>query len=169
MKILSASQIRALDQYTIEQEPITSIDLMERASLTFVNWFVNHFPSVDQPVHIYCGIGNNGGDGLAVARLLYRKFYPVKVYLCKISENLSADCKTNLDRLPKDQAIPIIEIQKENLFPTIEQNSILIDAIFGSGLNRPVSGYWASLVDHLNKTYSTIVSIDIPSENKAAV
>ena len=80
MKILNAEQIQALDRHTIEREPIASIDLMERASEIFVDWFMRQFPEDDRPVVVFCGIGNNGGDGLAVARLLHQRFYTFSVY-----------------------------------------------------------------------------------------
>lgn len=163
MKILSAEQIRALDAYTIKNEPIASIDLMERASLVFTEWFTKHYPDEDRPVWIFCGIGNNGGDGLAVARLLHQRFYNVKVVWCKISPKTSPDFQSNLERLPKRGAVPIIELSKGELFPSIPKDALIIDAIFGSGLNRPVEGYWAELIKHLNLSENPIVAIDIPS------
>lgn len=71
MKILSVAQIREADQYTIQYEQIASVDLMERASRAFTNWFTKHY-SVEKKVAIFCGMGNNGGDGLAVARMLHQ-------------------------------------------------------------------------------------------------
>lgn len=163
MKILSAPQIRELDAFTIANEPIASIDLMERASLAFVHWFIKHFPEVDQHVYIFCGVGNNGGDGLAIARLLSRQFYDVTIYCCAISENTSADYKLNRQRLPKRQGLHLHELHVDDPFPEFPDHSILIDAIFGSGLNRPVSDYWASLLQHLNKQSAIRVAVDIPS------
>lgn len=163
MKILSAEQIRALDAFTIKEEPIASIDLMERASLTFVNWFVEQFPNEDIPVQIFCGIGNNGGDGLAIARLLHQRFYTVAIVWCKISLNTSEDFAVNFKRLPKRKAIPLTAIKTEDELPEIKPNAIIIDAIFGSGLNRPVKGYWAKLIDWINTQANTVVSVDIPS------
>ena len=163
MKVLSAAQIRALDAYTIENEPISSIDLMERASSTFANWFTQKFQDEDKPIYIFCGIGNNGGDGLAVARLLHQKFYNVQVYVCQFGANPSPDFNTNLERLPARADIPLIKIEKEDAFPNLDETGILIDAIFGSGLNRPVEGYWAALFEYLNQQAHKIVSIDIPS------
>ena len=163
MKILSAAQIRQLDAFTIAHEPIASIDLMERASITFVNWFTQKFPDQDRPLKIFCGIGNNGGDGLAVDRLLHKRFYEVEVYCCKFSLNTSEDFDINMKRLPKRNAVPIIPLKKEDPFPELNPESIIIDAIFGSGLNRPIEGYWAQLLDFLNAQPQPIVSIDIPS------
>ena len=163
MKIFTADQTRELDAYTIDHEPIASIDLMERASLTFVHWFVNKFPDHDIPVHVFCGSGNNGGDGLASARLLQQRFYNVTVWFCKISENPSPDFQANWDRLPRRTELQIRTIEKGAPLPDLPENVIAIDAIFGSGLNRPVEGYWADLFQHLNEQNITRVSIDIPS------
>ena len=163
MKILSASQIRALDAYTIEHEPIASIDLMERASLTFVLWFVKQFPDTEKTIYIFCGIGNNGGDGLAIARLLQQHFYTVEIYCCAISENQSPDFRVNLERLPKRSDIPFHRFQSGSSFPPLQEQGIIIDAIFGSGLNRAVEGYWAALIEYLNEQAIIKVAIDIPS------
>ena len=163
MKILSAEQIRQLDAYTINNEPISSIDLMERASQTFVQWFTERFPDEDQPILIFCGIGNNGGDGLAVARLLFHRFYEAEVYRCQISTSVSEDFQTNLDRLPPHRSVPVHVIEKDDSFPEIPENAIIIDAIFGSGLNRQVKGYWAKLLAYLNGHSNLKVAIDIPS------
>ena len=87
-KIFPVEKIRAWDQYTIENEPITSIGLIERAANSFVRWFMNQFPDANRPVFVFCGPGNNGGDGLAVARLLSQEFYEVVVYQLLISEKV---------------------------------------------------------------------------------
>lgn len=163
MKIFSANQIREWDNFTIQHEPITSIDLMERASLTFVNWFVEKTSDTSEKVSIFCGQGNNGGDGLAIARILQEHFYEVEIFICKIGNILSEDFSINLNRLPPFQNIKIHQIEKNDVFPKIENRGILIDAIFGSGLNRPVEGYWAELLEHLNQQNQTIFSVDIPS------
>ncbi|MEM6319381.1 MAG: NAD(P)H-hydrate dehydratase [Bacteroidota bacterium] len=164
MKILSPSQVRALDQYTIENEPIKSIDLMERASSAFVKWFIKQFPDTEKcPIKVFCGPRNNGGDGLAIARLLNRKYYGVTVYVCQISSNQSPDFKKNLKRLPSRRGVPVIELRDGSELPTFEKKAILIDAIFGSGLSRPVTGYWATLLEYLNQQKNTKVAVDIPS------
>lgn len=163
MKIFSAEQIRDLDAHTIENEPIASIDLMERAASVFTDWFCEHYPDEDRPVAVFCGIGNNGGDGLAVARLLHRRFYNVTVFWCKISDKTSPDFQANLNRLPIREAVPVITIEKGDDLPELAPDAILIDAIFGSGLNRPVEGYWAKLMEYLNQSSCPIVAIDIPS------
>lgn len=163
MKILAAEQIRKLDAYTIEHEPIASIDLMERAAQTFVNWFIRQFTDTDRPVHIFCGPGNNGGDGLATARLLQQHFYNVTVWFCKISDQPSEDFQTNWKRLPRRTELQVHTIEKESPLPELPEDAMIVDAIFGSGLNRPVRGYWANLIEHLNKQAATRVAIDVPS------
>lgn len=163
MKIFSAKQIRKWDNFTIQQEPISSIDLMERASRTFMQWFIEKFPNPLKPISIFCGQGNNGGDGLAIARILQEHFYEVEIFICKIGNSSSPDFSENLKRLPAFQNIQIHQVEKNNTFPNLENHGILIDAIFGSGLNRPVEGYWGELLTHLNQQNQTIVSVDIPS------
>lgn len=164
MKILTPAQIKALDAYTIETEPIKSIDLMERAADAFVKWFIQQYPDAERtPIKIFCGPGNNGGDGLAVARLLNRKYYGVEVYLCEIGINRSADFKKNLRRIPSRRGLPVVNIREDATFPTFGKNAVIIDAIFGSGLNRPIEGYWANLIEHLNSLSNELVAIDIPS------
>ncbi|MBK7338882.1 MAG: NAD(P)H-hydrate dehydratase [Saprospirales bacterium] len=163
MKILHTDQIRQLDAYTIAQELIASIDLMERAALAFVHWFTNQFGPEEGPVRIACGAGNNGGDGLAIARLLHQRFYSVEVLVFSISSKPTPDFQANLERLMAIRSVPIQTLQPGDPFPALPERSILIDGIFGSGLNRPVEGYWAELLEHLSKHPGTKVSIDVPS------
>lgn len=163
MKILNAGQIRQLDAYTIENEPINSIDLMERAAQTFVRWFTRVFSPDAKDIIIFIGPGNNGGDGLAIARLLYFMYYNIKIYWCKIGENNTEDFEINLSRLPKRNAVEVIQLKTGSPFPSCPNSSVIIDAIFGSGLNRTVEGYWKDLIEHINDQPATIVSVDIPS------
>lgn len=158
MKIFSANQIREWDAFTIQNEPISSTDLMERASITFTNWFVQQFPESNQKIHVFCGGGNNGGDGLAIARLLHRRFYEVKVFLVPMSR--SKDFQINLKRLPRDIELNALE---DIPFPEIEQETIIIDAILGSGLSRPIEGDLMNWIKQLNQLSNTKVSVDIPS------
>lgn len=163
MKILTAAQTRELDAYTIEHEPIASIDLMERASQVFTSWFLERFSDRGASVHIFCGMGNNGGDGLAIARLLQRQKYEIRVSICQFSETSSEDFQINLQRLEDLEVVPIHYLRKGDPIPVLDAEVILIDAIFGSGLNRPVTGYWQEVFDQLNSHPSPIVSVDIPS------
>ncbi len=163
MKILSAEQVHELDAYTIEHEPIASVDLMERASHRFCQWFVRHFPDREQPVWVSAGIGNNGGDAFAIARLLAEKGYPVQVVWCKISDSPSEDCAINRDRLRRVESVAVRELHQGDDFPEIPTGAVVIDGMFGSGLNRPVKGYWAEWLEHLNGLSVHRVAIDIPS------
>lgn len=163
MKIFSVEQIRNLDQYTIEHEPIPSIDLMERASRTFVQWFSEQFPDRKKQVFVFCGPGNNGGDGLAIARMLSQDHYEVKTFLLRIGNQLSPDCQANLDRIRQERCCTVEEFKRGNAFPVMHEGSVLIDAIFGSGLSRPIVGFWEKFVQHLNHQRVVRVSVDIPS------
>jgi NAD(P)H-hydrate epimerase len=163
MKILSAQQTQDLDQATMEREPIRSLDLMERASLAFYHEFKKYYPDKDRPICILCGTGNNGGDGLAVARLLHHAGYGVTAWLAKISEEGSPDYTANLKRLPRWNAVKVVTIEKNSPFPDIPDNAVIIDGLFGSGLNRPVEGYWSDLLEYLNRSPANRVAIDIPS------
>lgn len=164
MKILSAKQIKALDQYTIQEEPISSIALMERASKAFADWFIGMFPeSKDTSIAVFCGTGNNGGDGLAIARLLRQRHYSVSLFLCTISSNTSDDFQKNLKRLPRRYKIPTTSIATGSPFPTFSEKTIIIDALFGTGLNRPVVGYWSDLIEYLNQLPNRIIAVDLPS------
>lgn len=161
MKILTATQTRELDAYTIAHEPITHLDLMERASGVFTEWLTEHLPNRTLPVHVYCGPGNNGGDGLAVARMLHHQSYEVEVVLCQISDNTTDSHRQNLARLPS--GITVHRLEKGGAWPDVPPGSIVIDAIFGSGLSRPVKGYWSKLLQHLNQQRVTRIAIDLPS------
>lgn len=163
MKILSVENIRALDEHTIHYEPVSSLDLMERAAMAFCHWFIGIFPPEYCSVVVFCGPGNNGGDGLAIARILHRKFYPVKIYICETGAAKSKDFSQNLERLPAFSALNPIPLNPGDAFPPLPSGAILIDAIFGSGLKRPVAGYWADLISYLNKSDCTIAAVDVPS------
>ncbi len=153
MKILSAEQTRKADAYTIANEPIKSIDLMERASQAFIGWFVQNF-SEGKRILIIAGSGNNGGDALAIARLLYKKNYQVQVYLASPQSQGSEDYRHNLKQLPSG-----IHLLTQITFNC----DVLIDGIFGSGIARPIKGELAVLIDKINASEKEIISIDIAS------
>jgi len=137
---------------------------MERAATAFTRWFLAHFPDTEnKTIKIFCGTGNNGGDGLAIARLLHRKFYTVELFCCQISANTSPDFEKKFKQLPRRNAIPIFTINTHSPFPELDQQDVLIDAIFGAGLNRDIIGYWASLIAHINQSDAIKVAVDIPS------
>ncbi len=163
VKIPNIEQIRAWDAYTIREEPVASLELMERAANAFVRWFVGQF-NEDSPVYIFCGTGNNGGDGLAIARLLRNRFYNVQVVLCGSVERLSPDARTNHNRLVKMHTVPIHQWAEGKPLPEVPAGAVLVDALFGSGLNRPVEGAMADLLEQLNALEGVRrVAVDIPS------
>ena len=161
MKILSAEQIRNADKYTIEHEPIKSIDLMERASRAFVQWFESNFTR-DRNLYIFCGTGNNGGDGMAVARILSFRKWNVQTITVRKSARKTQDFTINYLKLAEVRQIDNIE-KKEDLKFEITEQDIVIDAIFGSGLVREVKGIYAQVLQFINTSGATIVSIDVPS------
>src|SRR5690349_7085163 len=163
MKILSAEQLKALDGFTIKNEPIASIDLMERAAQRCVDWFKKNFDK-NTGIKIFCGNGNNGGDGLAIARLLLKEQYAsITVYTVETGKKNSEDNETNLKRLHKTKSAIIYTIKGITDLPEIKKDEIIIDALFGIGLNKPVEGLSAQVIEHVNKSKARVVSIDMPS------
>jgi hydroxyethylthiazole kinase-like uncharacterized protein yjeF len=162
MKILTASQIREWDQYTIDHEPITSIDLMERAASRCVEWLMANYPAAAS-FNIFCGKGNNGGDGLAIARMLIQRAYEVTVHILEFGHKGTDDFQANLARLHSLTSTGIHFIQTAGNFPRIAKDSVVVDAIFGSGLNMGLEGITAELVSYLNNAGAPVVSIDIPT------
>lgn len=158
MKILSAKQIKELDKYTIEHEPIASINLMERASRGVFNWLCQHY-SVNTSFSVFCGTGNNGGDGLAIARLLYKHGFKVNCHIIK-SDNYSEDNLINQERL--ESVLNLQFISSANDLSNIKHD-IIVDAILGSGLNNSISGIYSDIIHHINNSKKEIVAIDIAS------
>ena len=163
MKIFTATQIRELDRFTIEHEPIKSVDLMERAARA-LTWTISETWSNEVPFVVFAGPGNNGGDALAVARMLAEKGYKLSVYLFNISNKLSEDCAINRQRIVDGNRIKsFTEVKDEFDPPRLEKGTVIIDGLFGSGLNKPLAGGFASLVRYINKSQAEVVSIDMPS------
>ena len=162
-KLFETSKIKELDAYTIEHEPIDSIELVERAANAFVSEFSRRYTSRHNRIYVFAGQGNNGADALAIARLLIEKGYYVFTYLINPTRKLSPECEINRNRLKIEGNRPLIEIDKSFVPPKLESQDIVIDGIFGTGLNRPLEGGFAKIVDYINHAESTVVSIDIPS------
>jgi ADP-dependent NAD(P)H-hydrate dehydratase / NAD(P)H-hydrate epimerase len=163
MKVFEARQIREIDEYTIQHEPVASIDLMERAATGCADWMCSYIKPGEH-IKIFAGPGNNGGDGWAIARILTDRGYQnICVYLLQISRIISADSVVNRHRLEEQNKVPVFEISSEGEFPAMDNHDIIIDALFGSGLSRPLEGLSASLVKYLNGSGCTIIAIDIPS------
>jgi len=160
IKILNSRQIKSLDAYTVEQEPVPSIQLMERACQAFVRWFTEKFDTTNS-VGVVCGTGNNGGDGLGIARLLNQWGYSVNVWIVRGGATETEDFKKNLSRIAdKIEAFEITTTADQGLFTNC---SIIIDAIFGSGLSRPPEGIYAHAINCINKTEATRIAVDVPS------
>ena len=163
MKIFTRAQIQELDNYTIEHEPIKSIDLMERSARVLTRAITERWPK-SVPVVVFAGPGNNGGDALAVARMLMEQDYQVQTYLFNITGHLSADCAENKQRLSDKKGLPLyIEVKQEFDPPRLEKGMLVVDGLFGSGLNKPLAGGFASLVKYINASQAEVVSIDVPS------
>ena len=165
MKIYSAGQIRKWDAYTIAQEPVSSIDLMERAATACCKWLIGknfgqrHF-------HLFCGKGNNGGDGLALARLLTEHKCRVTVYILEYGNIGTSDFQTNLERLhPICRDIHFL--QSPEFFPAVPglvpEEAVIIDAIIGTGLNKSLQGITAALAEYINGLKAQVISIDMPT------
>ena len=162
MKILASTQLKELDKYTIVNEPIASIDLMERAARALTDAIVRRWDKSFEVV-VFAGPGNNGGDALAMARMLSQKGYHVEVFLFNTKSLLSEECQTNLNRLKTCGSIYFTEISTQFDPPTLTENHLVIDGLFGSGLNKPLNGGFASVVKYINASKAQVVAIDIPS------
>jgi NAD(P)H-hydrate epimerase len=161
MKIFEASQVRLIDAYTIEHEPVNSIDLMERASIRLAGWYVRHYHT-DQRVMIFAGPGNNGGDALALARLLAERQFRVVCHLLGLGAP-SEDNLINQERLKTQNLVHFVELHEGDELPHIDPGDVVIDGIFGSGLSRTPKGLAAQVIQHMNRSKSIIIAIDIPS------
>ena len=162
MKILNADQIRKVDAYTIENEPIDSIDLMERAATECCNWIKEKMGS-DLSIKIFVGPGNNGGDGLAIARILQEDNNNVAVYMLTMPERLSPDAQENYKKLTKHSDVEVVLLEELHTLPEIFDADLVIDALFGSGLTRPLVGLAERVVKHINQSLATTIAIDLPS------
>ncbi|RXK86238.1 NAD(P)H-hydrate dehydratase [Filimonas effusa] len=161
MKLLTAAQIHEWDAYTIAHEPISSIDLMEKAALACTN-HITLFTGSDSILKVFCAKGNNGGDGLAIARQLLAQGYDVSVYILEFGARGSDDFEANLQRL-RGITDELYFIEHAGAFPVLHADDIVIDALFGSGLNRPLQDLSAQLVQHINDADVRVFSVDVPS------
>lgn len=160
MKIFTAAQIREWDKYTIKEEPVTSINLMERAGTACFKWIKKNI-QFSKKFIVFCSTGNNGGDGLVIARLLHKAKETVAVYILD-NKKRSEEFTINLDRLLVLK-VELFFVQTINDFPSLLKNTIIIDALYGTGLDRPLKSIAAQLVNHINQNKGIIISIDMPS------
>lgn len=162
MKVLSIEQIREADKFTIENEPIKSIDLMERAGGNCSNWLSDKIDK-NKSIKVFAGLGNNGGDGLVIARLMATEGYDIEIVIIRYSDKCSEDFQINYERLSSIENAKIIELKPDDDFPIIKDNDLIIDAIFGSGLSKPVIGFIGDVIEYINKSNAVVITIDIPS------
>ncbi|MDR0421485.1 MAG: NAD(P)H-hydrate dehydratase [Proteiniphilum sp.] len=162
MKILTSEQIRTVDAETIIREGISSLELMKRASTAFYYFFTGKYTDKNTSVIIFAGMGNNGGDALAAARMLHKSGYPVKVYIVKFSDRYSEDCAHHVRRI-KAEKIPGKRIVEEEDIPDPAPFDVIIDGLFGTGLSREVSGIAAGVIARINGSGKPVMSIDVPS------
>jgi len=163
MKIFSKKQFYECDRITSEKQGISSTDLMERAGIEIFNWLHIRMQGAQVPIHVFCGIGNNGGDGLVVARHLILHGYNVITYVVNCSDKRSKDFLINYDRI-KDTTKNWPKLLKcKEEFPEIGVDDIIVDAVFGIGLNRPAQGWVIELFKHFRASKAFTLAIDVPS------
>ncbi len=160
MKVFSTDKIKSIDEFTIKNEPISSLDLMERASATLFEEFRKLYQS-GKTVKIFVGPGNNGGDALALARMLLQFGSEVTVFL--MSSKLSKDSKINLERLKMIKGAEVKQLSTSKKLPFIDVSDIVVDGILGSGISRPAEGFYATVIQHINQSGAKVFAIDIPS------
>ena len=162
MYILSSKQISQTDKATIKNENISSVDLMERAAKSCFQWLHKRLEKQKIKIHIFCGIGNNGGDGLVIARYLIQYGYTANCYIVNFSDKRTDEFLTNYNRLKELGVWPIV-INNSNDIPVISNEDLVIDAIFGNGLSRKPEGFTKKLIQYINSTKVFTLAIDFPS------
>ncbi len=162
MKFFRTDQVKEIDEYTIKHEPVSSIDLMERAAGELYNWISERFDWSGRII-VFAGPGNNGGDGLALARMLLRNHFNVEVHYVEFTQNVTPDWEINRTRLEEVSKGALNYLKSSDQFPVIISGDIIIDSIFGSGLTRRVEGLAAEVIKLINKSDATVISIDVPS------
>ncbi len=163
MKVLSVKQLAEADSITVKKQKITSEILMERAATALFNSLHSKLSTTEIPIKIFCGIGNNGGDGLVIGRLLHQEGYKVTIYVVNYSHKRSENFLSNYDKIKEITHEWPILLTKDDDFPELSSNDFVIDAMFGIGLNRPLEGWVSRLVKHINKSHSFVLAVDMPS------
>ena len=161
MKIFSADQIKKADQFTIKNDPISSVTLMERAAEKAADWLVGHF-QLNEKFYVFCGNGNNGGDGLAIARLLYMKGYKVTIFMESNSNVKSDEMQLNLKKVQDISGVELKDFEEFDNYD-FNQSGVVLDSLFGIGLNRKLEGIYAEIIKKLNEIKLHKIAIDIPS------
>ena len=155
--------MKELDASTIREQNITSLQLMERAAEHAAEAIAMEWPAKGTPVVVFAGPGNNGGDGLAIARLLAGKGYAVKAYLFNTGDRLSNDCAENKKRILETEGVEFTEVTSQFEAPALTEDMLVVDALFGTGLDRPATGGFATLIKFINAAPAQVVAIDMPS------
>jgi NAD(P)H-hydrate epimerase len=162
MKLFTCTQIAEIDQLTMKLEPISSVDLMERASGQIAEWIIRRVET-DREIYVFAGPGNNGGDALVITRLLAWRNFRCTVWLADFGRTISDDHASNLQRLKDQDKVLIKTINSGDSIPNIPTNTLIIEGLFGSGLNKPLSGLAKSIIERINKSGVTVISIDMPA------
>ncbi|WP_317167327.1 NAD(P)H-hydrate dehydratase [Blattabacterium cuenoti] len=157
------NQIKQAEKYCIDQKQISSLELMDRAAENCFKWIIKHYQIKNKSFIIFSGNGNNGGDGLSLARFLYTYGVQVSVYILNISNHFSDEFLIQKNRIIKNN-INLHHLYEGEKIPNFDKKNYIIDAIFGIGLNREIGNFWKNFIDILNKKkFSLVISIDIPS------
>ncbi len=162
MYILSPKQLAKADKATVTNNNIASVDLMERAATLCFQWLHSRLQGQKIKIHVFCGIGNNGGDGLVIARKLFQHGYNINCYIVNFSDKRTDEFLTNYSRLKELGKWPTV-LNNENDFPEVSFEDIVIDAIFGNGLTRKPEGFTKKLIQYINSTKVFTLAIDVPS------
>lgn len=162
MKLFTCQQIAEIDRLTMKLEPISSIDLMERAAQRLTDWIFLNIRS-DHSFYIFAGPGNNGGDALAIARMLADSNYNCSLFLADFGRELKGDAAINHARLIEQNKVILKKINSEDSIPEMPAGVVILDGLFGSGINKPLAGLSKLIVQKMNQSGATIISIDIPS------
>src|SRR5438309_4271643 len=167
MRVLNSAQMREADKRTIDDIGIPSLVLMENAGRQAVAAMEAMYADLlERQVGVLCGRGNNGGDGFVVARTLVQRGVDVAVFLLGGVADVRGDARTNLEVLGR-LGLTVVEIADSQAwelhFSEVSDCTLIVDAIFGTGLNAPVSGFIESIVADVNASGITVVAIDLPS------
>ena len=167
MKIVTSEIMRAMDKQAIENMGVPGIVLMENAGAGTAKIIMSDYEEqIIKGVCIFCGIGNNGGDGFVIARHLWNNGYDVQIYLIGSSDKIKGDAKINFDIVDKME-IPIVEINEDKLvdilFEDIFEYGLIVDAIFGTGLDRQIEGLYEKVIDVINEAGQPVFAVDMPS------
>lgn len=160
VKVFNVSQIKKIDGCTVVNQRITSIDLMEKASLAISEKLIRIL-DINQRILVFAGMGNNGGDALAIARILLSKHFKLQVFIVAPDGRFSDDCLVNKECLERLADVKLIRESQD--IPQVPVDSIVVDGLFGSGLNRPLEGVFLDVVKAINASKSKVISIDMPS------